>query len=219
MDLEKHPPTAGIRASDADRDRIAHLLADAFAQGRLTAEEHGERLEVLHHSKTMGQLEALVGDLPDRSGAPDGVQAPEVSRAPAAPAGPTLPRGESVLAVCGSAARKGRWRPGARTRVVAVLGDVTIDLTEALFEQQVIEINALSVLGNVEVLVPENVTVRGYGSGVLGAFEVTERESADAAAPVVLLRGHSVLGHVEARSKSGSVLVDLAGPQGKREAG
>lgn len=92
------------------------------------------------------------------------------------------------------------------------MGDITIDLTQAVFEQQVTEINVTCVLGNVEVLVPENVTLRGYGSGVLGNFEVRGegRGETDPQAPVVIVRGFSLLGNIEARPKLGARLVDLA---------
>ncbi|MEV7541737.1 DUF1707 domain-containing protein [Streptomyces sp. NPDC089915] len=227
MDLEKHPaapapapapaapaaapaPAAGgLRASDADRDRIAQILSDALAEGRLTAEEHSERLDVLYAVKTVGELEVLVRDLPAGAAA-HRAAAPAPASAAAGPV-------ESVVAVCSSSARKGRWRPGAHTRAVSVLGDITIDLTEAVFEQQVTEFNVVSVLGNVEILVPENVTLRGYGSGVLGNFEVRgEGAAADPQAPVVIVRGFALLGNIEARPKLGARLVDLADRLRKR---
>ncbi|WP_372481421.1 DUF1707 SHOCT-like domain-containing protein [Streptomyces flavotricini] len=215
MDLEKKPAApADLRASDADRDRIAHILADALAEGRLTADEHSERLDSLYAVKTVGELEVLVRDLP----APGGPAAAPVYGQYAAPAPPAAADGraavsEAVVAVCSSSTRKGRWRPGAHTRVVAVLGDVTIDLTEAVFEQQVTEIDVTSVLGNVEITVPENVTLRGYGSGVLGNFEVHgegRADTTDPSAPVVIIRGFALLGNIEARPKLGARLVDLA---------
>ncbi|MEU9180199.1 DUF1707 domain-containing protein [Streptomyces sp. NPDC048550] len=218
VDLEKKPAApAEMRASDADRDRIAHILADAVAEGRLTADEHSERLDSLYAVKTVGELEVLVRDLPAPGAAP---AAPSYAQGPAGPA----PAGqaevsETVVAVCSSVARKGRWRPGAHTRVVSVLGDVTVDLTEAVFEQQVTEINVTSVLGNVEILVPENVTLRGYGSGVLGNFEVHGEGRAgttDPNAPVVIVRGFALLGNIEARPKLGARLVDLARKLRKR---
>lgn len=222
VDLEKKPAAPGVapaelRASDADRDRIAHILADALAEGRLTADEHSERLDSLYAVKTVGELEVLVRDLPAPGGAG---AAPLYAQAPVlpAPAGPAVVS-ETVVAVCSSAARKGRWRPGAHTRVVSVLGDVAVDLTEAVFEQQVTEINVTSVLGNVEIRVPENVTLRGYGSGVLGNFEVRgegRSESTDPNAPVVIVRGFALLGNIEARRKPGARLVDLARKVGKR---
>ncbi|MEU8778795.1 DUF1707 domain-containing protein [Streptomyces sp. NPDC048606] len=215
MDLEKHPAAPGapaaaapaeLRASDADRDRIAQILADAVAEGRLTAEEHSERLDSLYARKTVGELDALVRDLP--AGAPAAAPAAPYTGATRPAVGPV----ETVVAVCSSSARKGRWRPAAHTRAVSVMGDITIDLTEAVFEQQITEINVTCVLGNVEVLVPENVTLRGYGSGVLGNFEVRgeSRGETDPQAPVVIVRGFSLLGNIEARPKLGARLVDLA---------
>ncbi|MFB8395418.1 DUF1707 SHOCT-like domain-containing protein [Streptomyces yangpuensis] len=218
MDLEKHPaapapapaPAAvGLRASDADRDRIAQILGDALAEGRLTAEEHSERLDTLYAVKTVGELEVLVRDLP----APGGAHAASPSVSASSYAGAVAgPAAESIVAVCSSSSRKGRWRPGAHTRAVSVMGDITIDLTQAVFEQQVTEINVTSVLGNVEILVPENVTLRGYGSGVLGNFDVRgeSRGETDPQAPVVIVRGFSLLGNIEARPKMGARLVDLA---------
>ncbi|MGI5445277.1 DUF1707 SHOCT-like domain-containing protein [Streptomyces sp. CA-243310] len=222
MDLEKHTaapaapaasaaaPAAELRASDADRDRIAQILADAVAEGRLTAEEHSDRLDTLYAVKTVGELDVLVRDLPAAAGAGPASAAPV-----AAPAsGPV----ETVVAVFSSSSRRGRWRPGAHTRAVSVFGDITIDLTEAVFEQQVTEINVTAVLGNVEVLVPENVTLRGYGSGVLGNFEVhgRSRGETDPQAPVVIVRGFALLANIEARPRLGARLVDLADRMRKR---
>lgn len=223
VDLEKHPaapapepapapaPAPGavsgaeLRASDADRDRISQILADAVAEGRLTAEEHSERLDSLYAVKTVGELEVLVRDLP----APG--RGPAVPGYAAGSHGAVTGPVETVVAVCSSSARKGRWRPGAYTRAVSVMGDISIDLTEAVFEQQVAEINVTCVLGNVEILVPENVTLRGYGSGVLGNFEVRGegRGETDPQAPVVIVRGFALLGNIEARPKLGARLVDL----------
>jgi len=53
-----------IRASDADRDRIATTLRENLAEGRLTAEEFDERLDKALAAKTLGELEGLMTDLP-----------------------------------------------------------------------------------------------------------------------------------------------------------
>lgn len=55
---------ADLRASDADRDRVADILRDALAEGRLTTEEHSERLDGVYAAKTVGELEPYVRDLP-----------------------------------------------------------------------------------------------------------------------------------------------------------
>ncbi|MGW5344198.1 DUF1707 SHOCT-like domain-containing protein, partial [Streptomyces sp. NPDC004050] len=64
------PATGGLRASDADRDRIAQILSDALAEGRLTPDEHSERLDSLYALKTVAELDVLVRDLPAPGGSP-----------------------------------------------------------------------------------------------------------------------------------------------------
>lgn len=53
-----------IRASDADRDRVAALLAEHFGQGRLTQEEFSERLDAAYAAKRLGDLTPLLEGLP-----------------------------------------------------------------------------------------------------------------------------------------------------------
>src|SRR5690606_15273463 len=47
---------ADLRASDADRERVADILRDALAEGRLTMEEFGERLDATYAARTYGDL-------------------------------------------------------------------------------------------------------------------------------------------------------------------
>lgn len=61
---------ASLRASDSDRDAAAVRLAAAVAAGRITAEEHEERLAAAMAAKTMGDLAAVTSDLPDPAAAP-----------------------------------------------------------------------------------------------------------------------------------------------------
>ncbi len=56
------------RASDADRDRTAGQLSAAFAEGRLTADEHDQRLSAAYAARTWQQLRQLAADLPAPAG-------------------------------------------------------------------------------------------------------------------------------------------------------
>jgi hypothetical protein len=53
-----------IRTSDADRDRTASLLREHLAAGRLSPEEFSERLDRAFAAKTVGEIDALLKDLP-----------------------------------------------------------------------------------------------------------------------------------------------------------
>jgi len=54
----------GVRASDAERDRIAQLLQTAAAEGRLSPEEAGERLAAASAATYREDLQRLIADLP-----------------------------------------------------------------------------------------------------------------------------------------------------------
>jgi hypothetical protein len=53
-----------LRASDADRERVAAELRDHAVAGRLDTDELDERLGRAYAAKTYGDLDALVWDLP-----------------------------------------------------------------------------------------------------------------------------------------------------------
>ncbi|MER5947152.1 DUF1707 domain-containing protein [Streptomyces sp. NPDC001904] len=217
MDLQKRPeqpaPTASapapadLRASDADRDRIADILREALAEGRIDADEHAERIDGVYRAKTVGELEPLVRDLPGAHTSRPSVAAP----APDQPAPGTIPPlpGENLVAVFSSTTRRGRWRVGRRTHAYAVFGSVEIDLSEAIFEYPQVYIKAVSVFGSVDIRVPENISLRGSGGGILGSFEVDAMDAPEPDAPVVYVDGAAVLGSIEARPKRGRIVAKI----------
>jgi len=58
------PSDPRIRASDADRDRVAALLREHHAAGRLDAGEYDERADSALAARTIGELDELLADLP-----------------------------------------------------------------------------------------------------------------------------------------------------------
>ncbi|MHB8394070.1 MAG: DUF1707 domain-containing protein [Candidatus Dormibacteria bacterium] len=56
---------ASIRASDEDRDRASGQLAEHHAAGRLTTDELRERTDRVYDARTIGELRAVLSDLPD----------------------------------------------------------------------------------------------------------------------------------------------------------
>jgi hypothetical protein len=58
------PGDPRLRASDADRERTVNLLREHHAEGRLDMDEFHERLNGAYEAKTLGDLNALLADLP-----------------------------------------------------------------------------------------------------------------------------------------------------------
>ena len=59
-----------VLASDGERDAAARVLNDAFAEGRLTADEHGERVHAAYAARTWRDLDRVTADLPGPPDAP-----------------------------------------------------------------------------------------------------------------------------------------------------
>ena len=53
-----------IRASDAERERVATQLREHAAEGRLDVDELDERLQAAYAARTRSELDALTADLP-----------------------------------------------------------------------------------------------------------------------------------------------------------
>src|SRR5215475_1673757 len=108
-----------MRASDADRDGVIALLSAAAADGRLTMSEHAERLERAHSARNLGDLAVLTSDLAAPSAQPIG-----------------LDHRGAVLAMFSRDRRDGRWVVPPTIPVVAVFGEVVLDLRDALLQSQ-----------------------------------------------------------------------------------
>jgi hypothetical protein len=118
-----------LRASHDDRDRVVELLRVAAGDGRLTAEELDERLELAMTARTYGELAKLVSDLPT---------------AGTAVAAPT-PRVKDVVRLdchSGQTVRDGRWVVPQRMELRVTSGSVKLDFTQAVITQPSLQIDA-----------------------------------------------------------------------------
>lgn len=187
-----------MRASDADREKVARVLQQAHGEGRLDLHELDERLAAVYASKTYGDLVPLTADL--------GVPAPAVlpvpvqHHAPASRIGGT-PGSAVSFAFWSGVERRGEWVVPPTHAATAIMGGVVLDLTQARFTQHETTINAYALMGGVEIIVPEDVTVRVDGVGFMGAFEDSTHKGAPTipGGPVVRVTGFAMMGGVEVK--------------------
>lgn len=182
-----------MRASDADRDRYAAVLQQAFVDGRLTQAEYNDRLGAVMEAKTYGELQPLIADLPADN-------LPVVR--PAADIVPAAASGAPMIALFSGLERKGVWGMPDDNVAVAVFGSVEIDLREAQISATNNEIRAFAILGSVEIVVPKGMRVDVSGIGILGSFTRSGKASApDPNLPLVRVSGLALLGSVEVKEK------------------
>jgi hypothetical protein len=118
-----------LRAAHEDRDRVVELLRVSAGDGRLTAEELDERLEVAMTARTYGELAKLVADLPAAGSVPS-VPAPRVK--------------DVVRIDCGSghARRDGPWVVPQRIEARVRSGSLKLDFTRAVITQPSLQLDA-----------------------------------------------------------------------------
>ncbi len=196
MDPQAFNSNSRLRASDADRDRAASVLNAALAEGRLTAEEHSERLDSIYAAKTHAELVPLLEDLPAVSGAASPVPA-------AGSAAPAVRRGGRIVAIFGGASRKGAWRVPTASSVVTVFGGADIDLRDAILPGPEITIRAIAVFGGMSITVPPEMRVVDSGIAIFGGRDVSGSSAGSERpdAPVLRLEGACVFGGIDVKHK------------------
>jgi hypothetical protein len=202
--VEESRDERALRASDADRDRVAEQLRQAAGDGRLSLAELNDRLDALYAAKTYGELEPVVADLPDVSKAASGLPTRPPSGAVDKRVGGT-PVARTAKAVFSGLTRRGQWVVPSYYTVKAVFGGAELDLREARLESAEVTIDIKAVFGGVEIIVPEDVIAIVDGTAVFGGFDDEVSTSQPPTGPVVRVGGKAVFGGVSVqRRASGS---------------
>lgn len=185
------------------RKRTIDALCEHFATDAISVDDFEARVDVAHRTESVEELRGLLLDLPSGD-LP--IRLEDASKLPMARPEASVPstqvrERDSIVAILSSSGRKGRWIPARQSTVVGVLGSVELDYREALLGPGVTEVTAVAVIGSVEVLAPPGLYVECQGMAVLGHVEHEEDNpvNPDLDAPILRIKGVSVLGSVEVR--------------------
>jgi hypothetical protein len=193
------PEPRNLRASDADRERVANVLREAAGDGRLTMDELDERLDAVYAAKTYAELEPITHDLPDAGTEHSPAPSSAARRDPARFGG--TPTSSGAVAILGGFTRKGDWVVPKEFTAFMLMGGGEIDLRDARFTEREVTIHIVAILGGCEVIVPEDATVYVTGIGILGAFEHTDAGPGSPDGPVITINGVALLGGVDVKRK------------------
>ena len=172
-----------LRASDADRDRVLALLADAVSDGRLTIDEHAERVQRACTARTLGELADLTADLVVASAQPV-----------------RLDSGRVNSGIFGPARRDGRWVVPETLTVNALFGEVEMDLTEAILQARHVQLLTTVIGGRLRLVVPDGVTVAVNSHLLLGRRRGATPPPVSSDTPVIEVRGVVLGGEIIVRT-------------------
>jgi hypothetical protein len=142
----------GLRASDAERERVVAELREHHANGRLTLDELAERTEAAYGARTREELEPLTRDLPVQA-----YRSPSRRR----------PR-RFLVALFGGGELTGRWRLGRHLRAITLFGGADVDLRHAELPEGTGTITTITLFGGSDVYVPEDLDVDTSGFALFG---------------------------------------------------
>lgn len=194
-----------IRASDTDRDRVTQRLREALAEGRLSPEEHEERLDSVLRAKTIGELAPITHDLPlhgpgrhDDESVGLTVSSEEARRLASESQGR-----ENIVAIFGGAERGGRWLVEPRTNASVLFGGIDLDFREAVLTQREVIVQCAVIFGGLSILVPHGVRVINDTTAICGGTNLSGTDSnVDPNAPTIRLSGTVLFGGIDAKAKA-----------------
>jgi hypothetical protein len=143
---------------ESQRHDAIRILSGAVAADRLSVEQFEARLPLVRQAPNRATLDAIIADVIPSGGyqAPAGLPAvvPSSTLAPVEPA--ELLRVRTVLS---SSRRAGSWTVPLRLEVKVVMGELTIDLRDAVFRSDVLDVDLEVLLGSFTLIVPAGAQV------------------------------------------------------------
>lgn len=183
------------------------MLCLAQAEERLSVEGFETRLDQVRHAPNESTLAAILADIEPTSSFP----APTVSgRHRLAPAdhtavgAPVAPAEYlRVSSVFASTKRAGSWTVPLQIDGKALMGELTLDLRDAVFASDVVDINVDIVLGSFTLIVPAGTQVENEVDETLSSSTHSTRGAKGASHNGLLVRlsGRALLASVDVKEK------------------
>jgi hypothetical protein len=139
------PEDPTSRIGEEDRDAAVRRLREAYAEGLITHEELDERLDTVLTAEARGDLVLALSSLP--------AEAPDTT--------------STIAAAGGRIQRRGAWRVPRFLKVGSAYGRVHLDLSRAVIEHPVVDIELHIGTGGARIKVPRDavVDVEGLRTG------------------------------------------------------
>jgi hypothetical protein len=131
------PDEVPRRITEDDREMALRRLQEAFVEGHISREEMDDRLQVALTAETQRDLRSAVASVPDTN------------------VGRTL----RIAATSGRIRRRGAWRVPQVLKIESTYGTVNLDLSRAIIESPVVDIELLLQFGGAKITLPADALV------------------------------------------------------------
>jgi hypothetical protein len=123
--------------SEEARETAVRRLQEAYAEGHISHEELDEGLDQVLTARTHGELVSVLASLPEEKAATT----------------------STIAAAGGRIRRRGRWRVPRTLKVESAFGRVYLDLSQAVLDHPVVDIELQLGTGKAQITVPRDAVV------------------------------------------------------------
>jgi hypothetical protein len=182
-----------LRIGDSEREHTIACLREHCVAGRLTLDELSGRIRSVYDARTQADLDTVTQDLP----------ALTPMAASATYARSALRKATRWTVAClSSETRKGRWRLDEQTAALAFMGNCVLDLRQVALDAPEATIIAISVMGSIDIIVPEGVDVDLGGFSFMGSKDCRTNDAlVHPGAPLIRVQAYTLMGSVTIKSK------------------
>ncbi len=189
------------------RHEARELLHAAVEEQRISPEVLELRLALIGEAPSAAAVAAIVADLAPTGGydlVGTGTQTAWVN----------APDYLRLSALFGSTKREGVWTAPLSLDIECIMGEVHVDLRDAMFGSDLLEIHVEVYLGDVVITVPSGTEIENHCTNVLGSSKHKSKKH-EASPPnglLVRITGKVVLGDLTTRERLPSDLAPLPPP-------
>jgi hypothetical protein len=191
---------APVPSLNRAREQKISELSQLFANDDLSLDELERRIELVYKAGSVAELEAITADVRAASAAAPSARS-EVASARHQVVAPDTRHGR-LLAIMGESRRTGRWLVPGALRVVAVMSDTRLDLTQAVMAAGNAEIHVTAFWSSCRLIVPPGMRVINEMHAVMAsvasnADEMDPPGVSRPNAPTIRLTGTAVMAEVK----------------------
>lgn len=182
------------------RDQKINELSQHFANDDLSLDELERRIELVYKAGSIAELDSITADLrpsPVSAGMTPANLAPRQQIMTAMEA-----RRGRLLAIMGESRRTGRWLVPSELRVVSLMSDTRLDLTQAVMASGVAEIHVTAMWSSCRLIVPPGMRVINEMHAVMASVTSSADEMDPPGvtrtnAPTIRLTGTALMAEVK----------------------
>ncbi len=185
------------------RHEAIRTLSVAVASDRMPVEQFEERLSLVRSAPNRATLDAIVADVLPTGGflAPVGLVAERGDHTYVSPVEPAEEL--RISTVMGSTMRAGSWTVPLHLSLKVIMGELTLDMRDAVFGSDVLDIDVSVLMGSIVLIVPAGAQVEN-GCEERFSSSTHSTRSARGVSPIGLLiriGGRVRFGNIEIKEK------------------